>query len=237
MTTKAKMPQADAADLAGLYRCYSARLAAHAAEYLGSSAGLQLVDDVLGEVWLQLAERDAAGELPTGFAVWPALVELVAITAAEQQGEAYREVATETVVPAVSPLAGVPRRIVAVVSRVDGPHGAAFYTADSGAVVGLPTVVTTQQGHWYATYDALNSNNDRSCRGCEASGHFDYILDAQGDPAGCPSPATADDIRDALWVVPGTPVKHALRRPAPPGSRTDRQLTDAFYRNRLWRRR
>ena len=120
---------------------------------------------MLGEVRLEVAERAATGDLPTGDDVWPALVELVAIATAEQQGGAYLEVPTETVVPTPSPLAGVPRRIATVVEAM-----ALTVWLFTPPPVTPPWVVrqfSTRLGHWYATYDTLNGNNDRVCRGCD----------------------------------------------------------------------
>ncbi|WP_069874479.1 RNA polymerase sigma factor [Streptomyces malaysiensis] len=91
-------------------------------------------------------------------------------------------------------------------------RGGVWYTARQDAE-GWPTSVridqvvlyVTRRGHWYRSDDERNGNNDRVCRGCGGSGHWDYILDgANGD---CPRPPAAEDIREALQVVPWTPVE------------------------------
>lgn len=67
--------------LEALYRTHSARLAGLTAEHLGAQH-LDLVDDVLGEVWLQAAERAAAGELPGGDEAFDVLSRLAVASAA-----------------------------------------------------------------------------------------------------------------------------------------------------------
>jgi len=58
------MTREGTATLESLYDRYSAHLAVLAAERLGPTSHLDLVDDVTAEVWLQLAERAASVGLP-----------------------------------------------------------------------------------------------------------------------------------------------------------------------------
>jgi hypothetical protein len=197
------IPAAQPADLlAEAYERHAAAVLDYAAGELAGS-GLHRVEDVASEVWLRLTEHAAIAGLPADEeALLELLEEMVAVAASEQITVSVREVSSETVVPAASPLAGVPRRMLPV-SRIDYAHGA-FYIA--GAIDG-PGVVVTQRGHWYATYDARNAQNNKVCRGCGVDGHFEYILDSRGGSDGCPATATAAHIRDALWVTAETPVE------------------------------
>jgi len=70
-----------ATSLETLYRTYSTRLAGLTAEHLGTSHP-DLVDDALQEVWLQAAERAAAGELPDGDGAFDDLRKLAVAAAA-----------------------------------------------------------------------------------------------------------------------------------------------------------
>jgi hypothetical protein len=57
------------------------------------------------------------------------------------------------------------------------------------------TLRITPRGHWYRTDDPRHEfHNDTVCRGCQAYGHFDYILDR----VTCPAQPTAQDVARAL---------------------------------------
>lgn len=68
------------------------------------------------------------------------------------------------------------------VRAVDTDDGQRLLTAGRdarGRFSRLPLMVhITARGHWFRSDDAPNGNNDTVCRGCGASGHFAYILDA-----------------------------------------------------------
>lgn len=107
-------------------------------------------------------------------------------------------------------------RVAALHRRVLGEPGLAplvrhdydrgsWYCADS--VPGLDSTVLTvsRHGHWFASSDEMNEMNDRACRGCGATGHWEYIIDSTaGD---CPAAPSAADIRSALGVPSATPVE------------------------------
>ncbi|GAA2350655.1 RNA polymerase sigma factor [Streptomyces violaceusniger] len=134
--------------------------------------------------------------------------------------EVYENLAQADAAPAVRtvPAPLLPRRT---------GRGGVWYTARQNAK-GWPTsdridqvvLDVTRRGHWYRSDDERNGNNDRVCRGCGGSGHWDYILDwANGD---CPRPPAAEDIREALQVVPWTPVE----MPAPVQVRSARTVEE-----------
>jgi hypothetical protein len=59
--------------------------------------------------------------------------------------------------------------------------------------------VQTRRGHWYRADDERDpASNDTMCRGCNGTGHFDYILDNVNGQ--CPSPADAATIGALVGV-------------------------------------
>ena len=80
-TGNSPMQPTAATNLETLYRTHSARLAGYTAARLGTQH-LDLVDDVLGEVWLQATERAAVGELPDSDEAFDILRRLVVASAA-----------------------------------------------------------------------------------------------------------------------------------------------------------
>ena len=96
-------------------------------------------------------------------------------------------------------------------ARHDYDRGS-WYCADP--VPGLDSTVLTvsRRGHWFASCDEMTEMNDRACRGCGATGHWEYIIDSTaGD---CPAAPSAADIRSALGVPAATPVEMPAPRRA-----------------------
>lgn len=88
---------------------------------------------------------------------------------------------------------------VAGIREIPVDNGQAFTTGRNakGRFASWDRIVLriTPRGHWYRRDDPRHPfHNDTVCRGCQAYGHFDYILDR----APCTAPAAADDVVTAL---------------------------------------
>ncbi|WP_046500036.1 hypothetical protein [Streptomyces odonnellii] len=199
------------ATLADLYTRYTDDLTAHAADRLATS-GLDVeVDDITQGVWLWAAQQH---RLPG----WEELCETAAsLIEEETERQRDRPETTAGLLPYGTPVWESDNMPVTameaaerpvVMERIDGTRGGvdAWYTARrdaaglrTDAVIDQITVTVTKRGHWFRSDDVRNGNNDRVCRGCDADGHFAYILDY----GPCTAPATIDRIR-AVLSVPGT---------------------------------